>query len=85
MPRNIASGRDALDHTEHTNLSLDLLHRNSTFLAFTSLIFSLPFKCKEEFRLKTVGLDSRDSEVKAGLVEMICAIRGKSQVDLSGH
>ena len=33
-------------------------------------------ECKEEFRLKTVGLDSRDSEVKAGLVEMICAING---------
>ena len=33
-------------------------------------------KCKEEFRLKTVGLDSRDPEVKTGLVEMICAING---------
>jgi hypothetical protein len=33
-------------------------------------------ECKEEFRFKTVGLDSRDSEVKAGLVEMICAING---------
>jgi hypothetical protein len=34
------------------------------------------YKCKEEFRLKTVGLDSRDPEVKTGLVEMICAING---------
>ena len=43
-PRNIASGRDALDHTEHTNLSLDLRHRNSTFLcslAFFSSFFFL--------------------------------------------
>jgi hypothetical protein len=33
-------------------------------------------ECKEEFRLKTVDLDSRDPEVKTGLVEMICAING---------
>jgi hypothetical protein len=33
-------------------------------------------QCKEEFRLKAVDLYSRSSEVKAGLVEMICAISG---------
>ena len=46
LPRNIASGRDALGHTEHTNLSLDLRHRNSTFLC--SLAFFSSFLSKQE-------------------------------------
>ena len=45
-PRNQASGRDALGHTEHTNLSLDLRHRNSTFLC--SLAFFSSFLSKQK-------------------------------------
>ena len=45
-PRNIASGRDALDRTEHTNLSLCLRHRNSEFLC--SLAFFSSFLSKQE-------------------------------------
>ena len=39
-PRNTASGRDALGRTAHSNLSLYLRHRNSTFLCSLAFLSS---------------------------------------------